>query len=278
MERGPPEGPGRGDLSAEDDPYERDDGSVDWTRWECRPWHEADGSIGGIIIYTEVITERKRVEEALRSSLEEKESLLKEVHHRVKNNLQVISSLLSLQFRQVKNAEVRSILQDTQNRIRSMATLHEILYHPGSVARINFPDYVQGLCGHLARSYDSAARNIRLRLEIAPFALNLDQAVTAGLIINELVTNAFKHAFPSPSGGEILVALKAADEGHLLLWVTDDGVGFVPEKSPLSTETLGLLLVENLSRQLEGRLSIGSGPATVFEIIFPRSPIGRESQ
>ena len=187
--------------SAEDDPYERDDGSVDWTRWECRPWYEADGSIGGIIIYTEVITERKRVEEALRSSLEEKESLLKEVHHRVKNNLQVISSLLSLQFRQVKNDEVRSFLRDTQNRIRSMATLHEILYRSGTVARINFPDYVKGLCVHLARSYDSAARSIRLRQEIANVALNLDQAVTAGLIINELVTNAFKHAFPSRSGG-----------------------------------------------------------------------------
>ena len=219
------------------------------------------------------ITERKQAEEALRISLDEKESLLKEVHHRVKNNLQVVSSLLNLQTRHVKNLEVRSFLQDTQNRVRSMAMLHEILYRSDNFAKIGFPQYAKSVCAHLARSYGSDARNIWLKQEIADVALNPDQAITAGLIINELVTNAFKHAFPSRSGGEILVELQTAGEHHLVLRVSDNGVGFPADRSPQSAETLGLLLVSNLSRQLDGQLSVTSEQGTVFQIVFPAHSI-----
>jgi PAS domain S-box-containing protein len=219
------------------------------------------------------ITERKQAEEALRASLEEKESLLKEVHHRVKNNLQVVSSLLNLQTRQVKNPEVRSFLQDTQNRVRSMAMLHEILYRSDNFAKIGFPQYAKSVCAHAARSYGSDARNVRLKQEIADVALNPDQAITAGLIINELVANAFKHAFPSRSDGEILVELQAAGERHLVLRVSDNGVGFPAERSPQSAETLGLLLVSNLSRQLDGQLSVTSEQGAVFQIVFPAHSI-----
>jgi PAS domain S-box-containing protein len=222
------------------------------------------------------ITERRRTEEALRASLEEKESLLKEVHHRVKNNLQVISSLLNLQLRKVKNAEVRSFLRDTQNRIRSMAMLHEILYRSNNLADVHFPLYLKHLCDHLARSYDSGARKITLRQEISDIPLDPDQAITAGLIVNELVTNAIKHAFPSGAGGDVIVELRADDEDHLLLRVADNGVGLPPDTPPEAEESLGLLLVESLSRQLNGRLSIGGGPGATFEIVFPRVP--RESR
>jgi PAS domain S-box-containing protein len=249
----------------------RRDGNRIWILFSATIFPE-QGFIEGSIID---ITERKKAETALQSSLAEKDSLLKEVHHRVKNNLQVISSLLSLQFRHVKNDEVRSFLRDTQNRIRSMAMLHEILYHSENKARINFPQYVKDLCAQLARSLGSKARNISLRQEIAPVALNLDQAVTAGLIINELVTNAFKHAFPSRSEGKILVELHAPDEHHLLLRVSDNGIGFPPESPLQRSESLGLLLVKNLSRQLEGRLSVTGSAGTVFEIIFPHNPLER---
>jgi two-component sensor histidine kinase len=156
-----------------------------------------------------------------------------------------------------------------------MAMLHEILYRSGDLARISFPNYVKNLCAQVARSFGSTARSIRLRQQISDASLNLDQAVTAGLIVNELVTNAFKHAFPSRSRGEILVELKAADERHLLLRVSDDGIGFPPESPPQRSDSLGLLLVKNLCRQLDGHLSVSGRPGTVFEIIFPLNPLER---
>ncbi len=215
------------------------------------------------------ITERKKTETALRSSLAEKESLLKEVHHRVKNNLQIVSSLLSLQGRKAKNPEALGFLQDAQNRVRSMALLHETLYRSGNLDKVSFPQYVKSICAHLARSCGSVAEGIHLRQDIADVALDIDQAIPAGLIISELVANAFKHAFPSRSEGEISVELQAAGEQHLVLRVSDNGVGFPAETRSQSSETLGLILVKNLSRQLDGQLSITSQQGSVFEIVFP---------
>ena len=219
------------------------------------------------------IEERKKAEDALRSSLAEKESLFKEVHHRVKNNLQIISSLLNLQGRKTHNLEVHDFLQDTQNRVRSMALLHETLYRSGNLAKVDFPQYVKGICTHLARSYACEAEGIRLRQDIADVALDMDQAIPAGLIISELVANAFKHAFPSRSEGEITVALHAADGQRLVLRVSDSGVGFPAETRSQSSETLGLILVRNLCRQLDGQLSIVNEQGTVFEIVFPAQAI-----
>jgi two-component sensor histidine kinase len=219
------------------------------------------------------IGERKKAETALRSSVAEKESLLKEVHHRVKNNLQIISSLLSLQGRKTHNPEALGFLQDAQNRVRSMALLHETLYRSGNLDKVSFPQYVKSICAHLARSCGSVAEGIHLRQDIADVALDIDQAIPAGLIISELVANAFKHAFPSRSEGEISVELQAAGEQHLVLRVSDNGVGFAAETRSQSSETLGLILVKNLSRQLDGQLSIASQQGTVFEIIFPMQAI-----
>lgn len=263
---------------------ERGTGSVE-TRWQCRDGRIIDvlmsstpidpGNLAAGVTFTALdITERKRAEAALRSSLEEKESLLKEVHHRVKNTLQVISSLLSLQVHQAGSAAVRSFLQDTQNRVRSMAVLHEILYRSSNLARISFPQYVKSICAHLARSYAADAGNIRLRREIAEISLSMDQAVPAGLIINELVSNAFKHAFPDRDGGEILVQVLSDDDRRLVLRVADDGVG-MPDKTNQGAESLGLRLVDNLVRQLDGRLTIRSDPGAAFQIVFPLRPAER---
>jgi len=216
------------------------------------------------------LTERARHAEALQASIAEKESLLQEVHHRVKNNLQVISSLLHLQFRQVANEEVRDFLRDTQNRIRAMAMVHEILYQSGNVAAIDFARYVESLCRHVGRSYGAAARNIRLHPRIAAAPLSLDQAVLAGLIVSELTTNAIKHAFAGRAEGEIRVELAEDGPDRLVLRVADDGAGLPAEAAPEGGGTLGLLLVRNLSRQLDGRLAFRNAPGAVFEIVFPR--------
>jgi PAS domain S-box-containing protein len=230
------------------------------------------GRVAHAIIQHQDMTERIQAEEALRSSLAEKESLLKEVHHRVKNNLQIISSILNLKGRKVQNPEVHAFLLDTQHRIRSMALLHETLYRSGNLAKVSFPQYVKSICGHLARSYASGSGHIRLRHDIADVSLEMDQAIPAGLIISELVANAFKHAFPSGSHGEILVEFQAADDCHLVLRVSDNGVGLPAEKRPQNPETLGLLLVNNLCRQLDGRISVTSEQGSVFEIVIPRNP------
>jgi PAS domain S-box-containing protein len=223
------------------------------------------------------ITDRRRTEQELRASLAEKESLLKEVHHRVKNNLQIISSLLSLQSHQFKDDAIRSFIHETQNRVRSMAMLHEMLYYSGNFAAIRLPAYIKSLCDHLARSYGLASRNIHLNLKITDLSLNLDQAITVGLIINELVSNAMKHAFSSLPAGEISVTTETADERHLILRIADNGVGLPVETHPETSGRLGLLLVSNLSRQLDGQLRMKSENGTHFEIIFPYEALRGES-
>ena len=154
------------------------------------------------------ITERKRAQEALQELLREKESLLKEVHHRVKNNLQVISSLMRLQSAQVENPVAQAALRDMQNRIGSMALLHETLYQSGSFARVDLAAYLRSLCSQLFHSLVVDPESIQLRLDVASVSLDLNQAVPCGLLINELVSNCLKHAFPDERAGEVRVELQ----------------------------------------------------------------------
>lgn len=216
------------------------------------------------------ITERKKAEEALRASLEEKTILLKEVHHRVKNNLQIISSLLNLQAERTRtrNPEVLDTLRDTQNRVRSMALLHENLYRSSSLARISLPQYVESLCVQLWRSVGPAAP-IELDRQVDAVSLSLDQAVPCGLIVNELVSNALKHAFPGGRSGRVRVRAQARTEGEISLIVADDGVGLPPGRDPRCAETLGLQLVFMLVAQLQGEVDIAREGGTEFRIVFP---------
>jgi PAS domain S-box-containing protein len=216
------------------------------------------------------ITERKRAEQALRSSLEEKEALLKEVHHRVKNNLQIVSSLLNLGGRRLSHPGVAEFLRDIQSRVRAMALLHETLYASDNLARINFARYVDTLCAQIARSYASDVRNIVLQQQVADIDLDLDRAIPVGLIINELVSNALKHAFLNRPGGEITVRLQASDAQSYRLSVTDNGVGFPPDAIPKNTSALGLRLVRSLISQLDGELRIENNGGTTFHIVFPQ--------
>jgi two-component sensor histidine kinase len=216
------------------------------------------------------ITGRKRSEEKIRKSLDEKEVLLKEIHHRVKNNLQIISSLLNLQTGQVKDRQLLEILRESQNRIRSMALIHERLYRSEDFSSVDFGQYVDGLTTFLVRSYAGASRCFNLRVDVQAVSLGVDVAIPCGLIINELVSNCLKHAFPQDAEGEITVALRREGE-HYLLRIEDNGVGLPRDIDLKKVESLGLQLVETLSTQIGGTIDITSVPGrgTAFTITFP---------
>jgi two-component sensor histidine kinase len=215
------------------------------------------------------ITESKRAEGLLQNLLSEKESLLKEIHHRVKNNMQIISSLLRLQSGQSSHPDAKATLLDMQNRVRSMALIHEHLYRSENLAAVDLADYLKGLCQQLSRTFASPPGNIQLHLNLASIRLEIDRAIPCGLLVNELVSNAFKHAFPGGRSGEVRVELHALTDGTgWQLRVADNGVGLPPGFALDDLTSLGLKLVSDLTRQLGARLEIGAGPGTVFEVEF----------
>jgi PAS domain S-box-containing protein len=219
----------------------------------------------------DVITERKQTEIALRNSFEEKVALIKEVHHRVKNNLQIVASLLNLQASRAHSRQVVDVLQDTRNRVHSMALLHEVLYRSGNLARINFAAYVEELCTQLVRSFGPAAARIKVENRIARIGLPLEQSVPCGLIINELVSNALKHGFPDKRTGRVTVELGPAGGQRLLLCVRDDGIGLPPGMNIADKSSLGLQLVSKLAIQLGGQLEMhpSDGGGAAFCVSFP---------
>jgi len=226
--------------------------------------------VGGQILFTYIIQEvtpQTAAEERLRAILRDKEMLLEEVHHRVKNNLQVITSLLGLQARSIKNAATREKFEESRYRIQAMAMLHEILYESASLAEIDFADYIRRLAEYLIRSYGAAGR-IRLQARLDPLSCHRDVALPCGLILNELLSNTFKYAFPEEKSGEVRIELRREPGGTVHLLVGDNGVGlprgFDWENSP----TLGLRLVRALARQMEANVETNGSPGTVFSISF----------
>ena len=220
------------------------------------------------ILVARDITERKRAEEQIKASLREKEALLKEIHHRVKNNLQVISSLLNLQSYLVAEPRVLELLRDSQNRVRSMALVHEKLYRSSDLARIDFAEYVRSLTAQLIRSYSDNSHQVELKAQTDSIWLDVDTAVSCGLIINELVSNALKHAFPNGRAGEICLELARGDAGRLTLRVSDTGVGFPANVDFRNTPSLGLQLVNTLVEQIGGAVDLECQQGTAFKIIF----------
>ena len=232
------------------------------------PLRNARGKVIGLQAIFSDITERRRTEETVRASLEEKVVLLKEVHHRVKNNLQIVISLLRLQAVRTHNPEALDTLQDTGNRIRSMALLHDTLYRSENLARVNFTRYIESLCSHLFRSYGSKASRIKLEPRLAEVSVDLDQAVSCGLIINELVSNALKHAFPDGRAGRITIELQTTPQKQIVLRVADDGVGLSPQLDIRQTGTLGHQLVFMLAEKLRGVVEVTRDHGTAFRIAF----------
>jgi PAS domain S-box-containing protein len=216
------------------------------------------------------VTEKKLNEERITQSLKEKEILLKEVHHRVKNNMQVISSILNLQSSYVKDEYALGLLKESQNRIKTMAYIHESLYQNKTFTSINFSDYVSTLTNNILQSYAAAIQKVRLVLDIQKIILNLDTSIPAGLIINELVTNSIKHAFKGDKDGIILINLHSKDN-TLFLEVSDNGQGFPDEVDFKNTNSLGLQLVNTLVEQLNGSIELTKNKykGTSFHIHFP---------
>ena len=231
------------------------------------PIIKEDGSIDELSCIAHDITEKKVAEKSLKESLAEKEVLLKEVHHRVKNNMQVISSILNLQSAYVKDPGTLQILKESQNRIKSMAFIHESLYTNKDFSRINFSEYITNLVHNLFRTYDVFDDTIKLELNIDKIYLNLDLAIPCGLIMNELISNSLKYAFDIHRGGIIKIMLTLENE-FVKLEVGDNGVG-IPESIDIeNTQTLGLQLISSLVEQLEGDIKLDRTNGTKFIIKF----------
>jgi PAS domain S-box-containing protein len=223
------------------------------------------------------ITERKRVEEQVSNALHEKEVLLKEIHHRVKNNLQVISSLLRLQSSGINDPTVRELFGDSQRRVRAMALIHEQLYQSSNLAKINMRDYIASLVDYLRKSYPQTISDFETHINAENIILEMDQAMPLGLLINELVSNSLKYAFPAgieQQKGQIWINAKHED-GGLTLIVGDNGVGLPDDFDIKHTTSMGLQLVDSFVAQLHGQLTIQRKPGTVFTIFIPDKGILR---
>jgi len=215
------------------------------------------------------VVERQQAEERLRRSLDEKEILLKEIHHRVKNNLQIVSSLIDLQASQAPDLPIQQMFRDSRDRIRSMALLHEKLYQSSDLTHIDLPDYIQILSGELFHSYGAAPDLISLEVEVDEISVGINEAIACGLIINELVSNALKHAFPKERSGKICISLHSTDPGKLCLVVSDDGVGLPTDLDLATLQSLGLKLVASLTNQLKGELEFSTTTGAEFRVTFP---------
>lgn len=216
------------------------------------------------------------------ASLEENEALLKEVHHRVKNNLQLISSLLNLQAARIVDPAVAELFADSRNRVRSMALVHENLYRAGSFSRIPMAAHIQNLCSHLSRAYGLHADHVELTIQVSDLQLEMDRAVTCGLIINELVSNALKHAFPEGKRGNLRIELRPLTqmpkETRNVLIVSDDGIGLPSELDFGRIDSLGLQLVHDLTDQLLGTMTVNRDHGTTFTITFDADSRGERDR
>ncbi len=217
---------------------------------------------------TRDITERKQAEEKIKASLREKEILLQEIYHRVKNNLQIVSSLLDLQSQRIQEPHILEIFQSSQNRIRSMALLHENLYKSENLANVNFADYIYSLTTHLFQAYAMNPDNITLQIHVDEVSLNIDTALPCGLIINELVSNALKHGFPGNTKGTIWISF-SFETNQFSLIIGNDGRKLQNPIDFKTTQSLGLKLVDALVKQINGKIEIDSTQGLVFKIIFP---------
>ncbi len=217
------------------------------------------------------LTEQKRTEKKMQASLLEKEMMLKEIHHRVRNNLQVISGLLQLQAKASKNQELVEIFQESQNRIHAMATVHEKLYSSGDFSGIDLAGYIRSLSQYLFQSYNVNPGNIDITIQAdGEVLVNIQKAIPCGLIMNELISNAFKHAFPGDRPGELKIIIRKIKDTEIEVVVHDNGMGLPDDVDIYHPRSMGLDLVTGLVKnQLDGRIEVKRDNGTEFRMIFP---------
>ncbi|MBG1265743.1 PAS domain S-box protein [Nostoc sp. WHI] len=250
--------------------YFRKDNSIIWINLTVSLMREPSGEPKYFIAVVEDISDRKRSEEQIQASLLEKEVLLKEIYHRVKNNLQVISSLLNLQSAYIKDKYDLAIFQKSQQRIASMALIHEKLYQSQDLARINFGEYVRDLVASLFTAYEVNEDAIALTINVDDHIfLGLDTAIPCSLIINELVSNSLKYAFPAGKNGTICIEIKEKFDSNLTLRVTDNGIGLPTNFELKKITSLGWQLVDALTQQLAGNITIKGAVGVECQVTFP---------
>lgn len=257
-------------LGAYELTYERKDGSLFEAAVTTNAVFDRSGQVVGIAKVMRDITDQKAVEKQMRASLLEKEVLLREIHHRVKNNLQVIASLLNLQLSAATATATngRKGLVESQNRIQSMALVHQLLYQSKDLAQIDAGQYLTNLVNRLVQSYNVEPDRIAVHVTAVPLQLDIDRAIPCGLVVNELVTNALTHAFPEERHGQIWVSLEAKDD-QVVLTVADDGVGIPAGLHLDGVHTFGLRIAHTLAMQLEGTLALSRDHGTRFALTFP---------
>ena len=211
---------------------------------------------------------RKHAEEQIKTSLREKEVLLRELHHRVKNNVQVMASLLRLQTGHIKNEKMQEMIGSYLSRIQSMGIIHEKLYQSEDIARINLPHYIHSLVNHLFHTYGVKPNAVELRVEMEDLYLDINRAIPLGLIINEIVSNSLKHGFPASKRGEVFITLQSTDEGKAVLEIRDTGVGIPNDINLKNPRSLGLQLVNDLVNQIGGHFELTRNKGTIFRITF----------
>jgi len=231
------------------------------------PVFDSYGELVNFSIISRDITQQKEAENKIKRALNEKELLLREIHHRVKNNMQIVLSLLNLQTQYVETDEAAEILQEAQNRVKAMATIHEKLYQSADLSTIDFPDYIHSLISGIFFSHEIKEGQVESIIEIEQIKLNIETAVPCGLIISELVSNSLKHAFPFGKTGIIRVELKSQDN-LFKLTVSDNGIGFPEGLDFENANSLGLQLVNNLIRQIDGDIKLDRSEGTKFIITF----------
>ena len=247
-------------------------GQTFWLELFINPIFDSEGKISEISLVAHDITEKKFNEKGIVDSLKEKEVLLKEIHHRVKNNLQVISSILNLQSSFIQDEKMLDVLQESRNRIRSMAIIHEDLYRTTNFASIDFANYILNLATNLVSLYRLSEENVELRYDLESIDLVLDQAVPCGLLVNEIIANAVKYAFPDNGKGEIFIQLKEIN-GWVELLVKDNGIGLPQDFEIETSDTLGLQLVLTLVDQLDGEIAYSGKNGTEFLIKFEKTKL-----
>jgi len=245
----------------------RPDGSIRWIHDSVVPIRDELGQITRLVGIAEDITEHRKAADKIKASLNEKEVLLKEINHRVKNNLQIISSLLNLQSRDIKDERALRSFQVSQDRIKAMALVHEKLYQSEDLARIDFGEYIRSLATDLGSSYGLSSREIALKIDVEGILLGVDIAIPCGIIVNELVANSLKHAFPGNRSGEIAISFREF-EGQYTMVIKDDGVGLPDDLDISRSSSLGLTIVNALTGQLGGTIELARNGGSEVSITF----------